>query len=130
MRPLWQAAVLVSLLSVPGWSTTILYSNGPINGSLGAYPIGYEVDFTVTDSFVISSSSTVTGISNIGLWDNPYNPPINELNWVISTSPDGGGSVLGFANGATLSNTYLFYNGAAVYSASFSVNNLSLSAGT
>ena len=56
MRLLWQAA-LVTMLTVPGWSD-VLYSNGPINGSVNAYVISGANE--VSDSFVISANSTVT----------------------------------------------------------------------
>jgi hypothetical protein len=124
--------VLLGLLSVPGWSD-ILYSDGGVNGSIGAFPI-YDGN-EVTDSFTISSSSTVTGVSNVGLWaiagDIPTDLPAT-LSWVISTSPDGGGTVEGSGSGVGLS-TSLFgiaFNEYFVYSGSFTVGSVTLSAGT
>jgi len=125
----WQAAALVSLLAVPAWSS-VLYSDGGINGIIGANYInsGHEV----SDSFTISSNSTVTMVSNVGLWT--LNPDIpGTVSWVISTSHDGGGTVEGSGSGVSLSTTFLELGqdpDYAIYSASFSVGSLALSAGT
>jgi len=133
MRLLRQAALL-SLLTVPGWST-ILYNNGAINGTIAAHPINQSIE--VTDSFVISSISTVMQVSGIGLWvdssGSPDSPDIpEELSWVVSTSPDGGGTVEGSASGVSLSTSFFgtVFSDYTIYSASFSVPSLTLAAGT
>jgi hypothetical protein len=129
MRLLWQAA-LVTMLTVPGWSD-VLYSNGPINGSVNAYVISGANE--VSDSFVISANSTVTGVSNIGLWvqgSGIPNTPL-ALDWVISTAPNGGGTVEDSGSGASLTSSAFVLNAPyEVYSASFSVGSLGLAAGT
>jgi hypothetical protein len=141
MRLLCQAAVLLSLLSVPGWSDQILYSNGEILG--GATGTSYSIaspqpQSGVFDTFFISSDSTVTGISNIGLWVASENTPLS-LSWAICLSicADSSGDPLGvLASGSnvTLSSS-IFQTGVPaaggpfdIFSASFSVNNLDLSA--
>src|ERR1035438_5873036 len=130
MRLLWQTAVLVTLLTVPGLSAT-LYSNGAIKGTGGGNAIG-NAGVEVTDSFVISSSSTVTGVSNVGLLVGPGNAPGGHVTWVISTAIDGGGSVLASGTNAALSSSFLFVNASGywVYFASFSVSSVALTAGT
>jgi hypothetical protein len=100
MQRIWQAAVLASLLSIPAWST-LLYTDGAINGTFSAYDINESYSDEVTDSFTISSSSTVTGVSNIGLWVFTGDTP-ETLSWVISTSPDGGGTIEGSGAGVAL----------------------------
>ena len=131
MQRIWQAAVLASLLSIPAWST-LLYTDGAINGTFSAYDINESYSDEVTDSFTISSSSTVTGVSNIGLWVFTGDTP-ETLSWVISTSPDGGGTIEGSGAGVALtkspflSDNSFFYD---VYSSSFSVSSVVLSAGT
>ena len=59
-------AMIAVILPCQLSAQTVLYNNGPINGAVGAATIngGYEI----TDSFVISSTSTVTQVSDIGLW--------------------------------------------------------------
>lgn len=141
MRLLCQAAVLLSLLSVPGWSDQILYSNGGILG--GATGTSYSIaspqpQSGVFDTFFISSDSTVTGISNIGLWVASGNTPLS-LSWAICLSicADLNGDPLGvLASGSnvTLSSSRVQADVPAaggpfdIFSASFSVNNLDLSA--
>jgi hypothetical protein len=70
MRLIWQAVVFVSLLALPVWSD-ILYSNGAIRGGNGGSAADISeanVNYGYFDAFSLSSDSTVTGISNIGLW--------------------------------------------------------------
>jgi hypothetical protein len=127
MRIVWRVA-LVSVLTVPGWCST-LYSNGPIDGEDSAYTISGDVN--VSDSFVISDDSIVTGASNIGLWViEPYAPL--TLNWTISTSPAGGGTVEGSGSDVSLSTNFFGVSpdNHDVYSASFSIPSLDLAAGT
>ncbi|HTS78313.1 MAG TPA: hypothetical protein VMG40_19045 [Bryobacteraceae bacterium] len=124
-----KAGVLASLLVVPCWST-VLYSDGAINATYGLNYI--DEGYVVSDSFTISAGSIVTGVSNIGLWvDNGTTP--EELDWVISTLPEGGGTLEGSASGVTLSSSF-FANSPdddyTVDSASFSVDSLALSPGT
>ncbi len=125
-----QAAVLASLAALPAWSNTVLYSDGAINGILGGNYIneGYEI----SDSFTISSGSTLDTVSNIGLWVDPADTP-STLNWVISISPSGGGTVEGSGSGVSLSTSFLedsADDNYAIFAASFSLGSLDLSAGT
>jgi hypothetical protein len=123
VKRLW----LFSLLSVSAWSA-VLYTDGPINAAYTDTPI-YHVR-EATDSFVISSDSAVTGISNLGLWINSADV-IETLSWVISTAADGGGTVE--ASGSAITPTLAVVGtntGHTIYSASFAVSNLALSAGT
>jgi len=127
IRLLWQGA-LACLLTVPAWSTT-LYSDGPINGTSGGDLVccGDEV----TDSFVISAAADATGASNIGLWTFTGDTPL-LINWIISTAPDGGGTVEESASGVSL--TTAFNNSAggtySVYNASFAIPSVFLTPGT
>jgi hypothetical protein len=138
MRLLCQAAVLLSLLSVPGWSDSALYSNGGILGdplqtgsldTLNSLP-----QYGVFDTFTISSDSIVTGVSNIGLWVVSGDAP-SSLSWAICYSICSGldGSPVGvLASGSdvTLSSTFdTSVSGYDIYSAGFSVEDLSLSSG-
>jgi hypothetical protein len=120
---------LVSLLAIPAWSS-VLYSDGAINGTLGGNFINEGTE--ISDSFTISSNATVAMVSNIGLWLDAGDIP-GTVSWVISTSHDGGGTVEGSGSGVSLSSTFLEDSPGgtyAIYSASFSAGGLALSAGT
>jgi hypothetical protein len=127
IRLFWRAA-LVCVLTVPAWSST-LYSDGPINGTSGGEFVccGSET----TDSFTIGAIADTTGVANIGLWTNFGDSPL-LINWVISTAPDGGGTVEASASGVSL--TTVFNNNVGtsftVYDASFSLPSVILTAGT
>jgi hypothetical protein len=126
MRPLGLTVVL-SLMTVVGRGST-LYTNGPISGAIGGTSINQG--FEVTDSFVLSFGSLVTGVSNIGLWVYTPDVPVT-LSWVISTAPDGGGTVEGSGAGVALSNSFVeTVSSFDIYSASFSTGSVALSAGT
>jgi PEP-CTERM motif len=130
----WLSATIVvvlSLLPVPGWSA-ILYSNGPINGTINGYDINSIPaggTFSISDSFTISSDSTVNEVSDIGLLAN--NIPL-ALSWVISTSPGGSGVVEAGESNADLATSFIGTTiyGLSLYSASFSVDGLDLSPAT
>jgi len=84
----------------------------------------------VTDSFVLSSGASVTAVANVGIWVLTGDFPVS-LSWVISTAPDGGGTVEGSGAGVGLGTTFLETVGSFdIFSASFSTGSLSLSAGT
>jgi hypothetical protein len=120
-------AVLTSLVSVVGWGTT-LYSNGAISQSIGGTMI--NGGFEVSDSFVLSTDAAVTGVSNVGLWVYTGDSPAT-LSWVISTAPDGGGTVESSGSGISLSTSFLSTVGIFdVYNASFSTGTVDLTAGT
>jgi hypothetical protein len=127
IRLLWQAALL-TLLTVPAWSAT-LYTDGPINGGSGGAFVCCS--FETTDSFTIAADANATGVSNLGLWVPAGNTP-TLINWVISTAPDGGGTVEGSATGAsftsdTLHNVTGPYD---VYNVAFSLGSIFLTPGT
>jgi hypothetical protein len=126
MRVLRQA-VFLSLFSVVGWGTT-LYTNGAISGAIGGAQI--NAGFEVTDSFVLSSGALVTGVSNFGLW--VYTPDVPAtVDWIISTAPDGGGTVEGSGSGVGLTTAFFETVGNRdIYNSSFSIAPLALSAGT
>jgi hypothetical protein len=124
---LFGLTVVLSLLSVACWGTT-LYTNGTISGAIGGAMI--NGGFEVSDSFVLSSDSLVTGVSNIGLW--VYTPDVPAtVDWVISTAADGGGTVEAFGAGSSLATSFFEAVGNRdIYSSSFSTGGVTLSAGT
>jgi len=84
----------------------------------------------VTDSFVLSSDASVTGVSNVGLWVSNGDFPV-ALSWVISTAPDGAGTVEGSGAGVGLGASFLETVGSFdIYAASFSTGAVALTPGT
>ena len=128
-------AIFLALLITPAWGDT-LYSNGAIDGTVGAWTIstlGGTV-WSLSDSFTLTSDSTVTDLSNIGVWLLPGNT-FTSLDWIISTAPDGGGTVEDSASNAVPSTSTLLppaygQNFYSVFNVSFSVPDVSLAAGT
>lgn len=120
-------------MSAPA-AANILYNNGPINGTIGGWAISDTG--AITDSFTLTSASTLTGVS-LGLWAVPGSTPL-IVQWGISTSPDftnsagGGGSPT-----AALTNS-LFCTASVscgedvwdLYTSGFSLPDVTLAAGT
>jgi hypothetical protein len=102
----------------------IVYTNGPIDGTIDAWAV--SSGFAVTNSFDVTSSTNLL-TAQVGLWVNPGDQP-TSLDWSVGTS-DFGTDVR--AGSATLQTQYLFTNGfgADVYLATFALSG-SLSAGT
>lgn len=132
MKCLRCQVLLAVLATVPGWSTT-LYSNGAVNGTIGALDIDQGDGREVSDSFLISTNSTVTLVSNLGLWTNSASgdSPL-ELSWAISTLPDGGGTVQGSASGEAFHSITSFGTSGTftVFSVSFAIPSMTLTPGT
>jgi hypothetical protein len=140
------SAVLALGLASGARADTVLYNDGAINGNLGSTFITFGDK--AADSFVLSSATTLSGVT-VGLWspppDNPPgtpNPPVTDnppliLDWSIwdASGPGGiGGVVLDSGTGATLSDTFLFQQGGqggyGIYQSSFALPSITLSAGT
>src|SRR5262249_37174208 len=106
---------------------SVLYDNGAIIGTQGdgAPTIRFA---QVIDSFVISSASTITGTANVGLWIDRGDVPVT-VTWTISPGPFSGAIASGTASwSASLLFTNAFHFD--IYSGSFSIPDLPLSAGT
>lgn len=110
-----RSVVVLLCVAVPAVADSILYSNGPTNGTVNAWSISQGT--RVTNSFVLSHSEDLETVS-LG-WDVPTEGVPATLEFFISTTPFGtdlgGGKV-------TLSGQFLFTNssGLNVYEASFS----------
>jgi len=113
-----------ALAAVPAMAATVLYSNGPTNDSIDAINF---TNFPVTDSFVLSRSSTVTGVS-FDAWLYPGDT-MSQVDWSIGTSAFD--SSLGSGTAATtgvFKETGLFTY--EIYTESISGLDLPLGAGT
>ena len=103
------ASILLLLLSgvlvAPALADPTLYTNGPINGNIGAYSFTGAFGWEMANSFVLGTTSTVTGFS-IGAFVLPGDQP-STVTWeIVSGGPDWlGGTVLASGN-ATFSNQY------------------------
>jgi len=81
------AALSLFLVGIGQVSAGIVYTNGPINGSVTAYYCqnGYFYN-SVSDSFTVSSATNLSGATSSGIWTNPGASP-SSLTWSIGTSP-------------------------------------------
>jgi len=121
------ALALLAIAVVPATADVPLYSNGAVSGAIGGYTICCT--YAVSDSFVLSSASTVTGV-DFGAWTF-YGDKVNSVQWSIGTTP--GDSSLGSGTAAVSDNSLVKSYGAGGYdvnSDSFSTGPLSLGAGT
>ena len=83
----WMLTALVLLLGLDQARAGTLYSNGLLNGTINAYDIATPTP--LSNSFILSSASTLTG-AQLGLWvASPGNPP-TSVHWAIGTTPFGG----------------------------------------
>ncbi len=105
-------------------SATVLYTNGPINGTINAWTINFG--FEVEDSFTLSTTATVAGIV-FGGWTEP-GEVITSVDWGIaatwgSFADDGTAAV---TTGAYFGQDY----GYDIYTYSFRITPTPLAAGT
>jgi hypothetical protein len=75
-------AVVCLFVAAPAEADSLLYDNGPINGTIDAWTINFG--FQVSDSFTLGSSSTLT-VAQIGLWMFPGDTPTG-VGWAIGTT--------------------------------------------
>jgi hypothetical protein len=92
---------------------SVLYKNGPINGicdiegcTVDAWTINFG--FEVTDSFTISSASTIHGF-NFALWLYPGDT-LSSVDWAFGTCPFCSDAGSGTASGSGLSSSFMFTN--------------------
>ena len=106
-------------------SATVLYTNGPIHGTIDAWTINFG--FAVEDSFTLPTTATVTGVT-FGGWTDP-DDVITSVDWGIAATPD---SFADDGTAAVTAGPYLGQNiyGYDIYTYSFSISPTSLAAGT
>ena len=82
----------------------VIYSNGPVNGSVDAWTINFG--YVVSNSFTLDSSNPVTGF-DFFVWAYPGDTPLT-VDWSI-TSDEFGGTT--YASGtAQVTSTFIFSN--------------------
>jgi len=106
LRIAWLAILCLALAAVPALAQ-VLYDNGPINGTVDAWP--FIVPYVVSDTFTLSSNSTVGGFE-LGTWEFSGDI-LTSLSWSI-TSLENGGTVYGSGtvSGKNLTDTFLSTN--------------------
>jgi hypothetical protein len=119
---LWAALICLSLESQA--SASVLYDTGPYGGANE-----YDIDGTniVSDSFVLSQDSTITGVNFVGWTGN--GATISSLQFGIVSTPATFtlSTTVNVTNGSLLSGIFPAYD---VRQDSFSTGNVSLAAGT
>jgi hypothetical protein len=106
----------------------VVYDNGPINGTINAYPI--NGGSSVTDSFVLSTGTTVSDAEHVGMWTCLYVCAMpTTVDWSITSGPFSGTTI---ASGtAVLTATPFSTNGYfQIWDVSFIFPGVSLAAGT
>lgn len=127
------ASILLLLLmaALPALAGDV-YDNGPINGTIGAYSFTGAYGWEMADSFILGSSTNITGFS-IGAWVFPGDQPVGVTWQILTGGPDWyGGTVLASGN-ATFSNVYWgtgFSGSYDIYTATVTGLNVPLGAGT
>jgi hypothetical protein len=119
------ALALLAIAVVPASADVALYSNGPISGTISAWGIfGSQL---ISDSFVLSSASTIIGV-DFGAWTRPRDA-VTSVQWLIGTTPGDGSS-----GGGTATPTGTFFSdddgGFTVDTDTFSTGSIGLGAGT
>ena len=123
--------LLGALLAAPAFASTVVYTNGPINGNVEAYSFSGLYGWQTADSFVVSSAATVSSF-DAGAWVSPGDTP-TSVGWEILTGgPDFLGGTVVASGSATPSNVYWgqgfgYYD---IYTSTVSGLNVSLGAGT
>ena len=98
-------AAILTVFVAPAAADIVLYTNGPINGTIGAYSITGAYGWEVANSFTLAGSSTVTGF-DIGAWVLPGDQPFGVTWEILTGGPDWlGGTVVASGN-ANFANTY------------------------
>jgi len=94
---------LAIALVMPGSAANIVYSNGPINGTINAW--GFSDIYGLANSFVSTGPVTVTGF-DAGIWVFSGDTPTTVTWEILTGGPDWmGGTVLASGNG-TWSNVF------------------------
>jgi len=82
LKALLTAAAIAATVSAAPAVAGVLYSNGPINGTINAWNISY---FVTEDSFTVPYSATATSV-DLGVWTSP-GEQVTTIAWGINTDP-------------------------------------------
>jgi PEP-CTERM motif-containing protein len=121
-RKLWYIVVIAVLVvaasAVPAKADTLVYDNGPINGTINAWTINFG--YSVSDSFTVGAGINNLTSATIGIWAFPGDQ-LSTVDWSIGTSFFGSDVSAGTG---TATNTFLYTNGYGydIYSSSFAIS--------
>jgi hypothetical protein len=121
------AGLVVGASSSPA---AVLYDNGAVNGTIGAFTIGGNGGYAaVSDSFILNVASIITGI-DFGVWTYPGDT-VSTVDWGISSTlvPSGGFLASGTASVSVLSSA-VSGAGWPISTDSIQTGSISLAAGT
>ena len=88
--------ILIPLVFAMGFAAgsadagSILYDNGPINGTIDAWTI--NSGYSVANSFTLSNSASISGV-NFGDWVYPGDTP-TQVEYLITTQAFGGTTLI------------------------------------
>lgn len=119
------AAAALALGAAGAAHASVVYTNGPINGSVDAWTVNYG--FAVEDSFTVTSTTTITGVQ-FGAWVASGDKP-TTVDWGIESSPtfiDQGTASLS----STLVDSGIWEGSYDVYQSTFSIPSMTLTPGT
>jgi hypothetical protein len=120
-RKLWYIVVIAVLVvaasAVPAKADTLVYDNGPINGTINAWTINFG--FAVSDSFTVGAGINNLTSVTVGIWAFPGDSLAN-VNWLIGTSFFGADVSSGVSNST---NVFQYTNGFGfdLYESTFSI---------
>jgi hypothetical protein len=111
------AIASIALLESPSAQGQVVYSNGPINGTIDAWNI--SMGFLVTDSFTVTTPTALTGVT-FGAWVNPGATPVS-VDWAIGTSAFASDVSLGNATLTNVLHNHGTLGISDVYASSFAI---------
>ena len=120
---------VVIALVVPCSAAYVVYTNGPINGTINAW--GISGIYGLANSFVSTGPVTVTGF-DAGIWMFPGDTPTTVTWEILTGGPDWMGGTIVASGDGTWSNVFWGSNsfGADIYTSTISGLNVPIGAGT
>jgi len=118
--------LFVAASAVPAKADTLLYSNGPVNGTINAWTINFG--YAVSDSFTVGLNNGVASVT-IGVWSFPGDGGLGQVDWSFGTAFFGSDISSG-TSVATNEFDYVNGSGYDIYESTFFVTTGTLSPGT
>ena len=117
------ATLAMGIALLPATADT-LYDNHAFNSSLGGY--GIRNPFSISDSFTMSTSGLVTGVSFVVILTT-YGDSLLDLDWSITSAAFAGTT---YASGTSAVPTQTFTGSASFYNEVLAIPGLNLASGT
>ena len=120
------AVIIAFAHYAPQASASVLYDNGPINGTVEGWDINQG--FSVSDSFTLSQASTITGVTFGGWTDAGQTITSVDFGIVATANTYTFNGIASVTNGSAIPGAG--YGAYTVRSDSFSTGSINLAAGT